>query len=114
MYCVHRVVYSLHYADLNESYQIDHIDCNPLNNSIKNLRIATGQENQRNRPIQKNNKVGSKGVSINKRNPYKKYRAVIYINKRQINLGCFYTEFEASEAYMLACELHFGEFGRLA
>jgi len=38
--------------------QIDHIDQNPLNNDLSNLRWATHSENNKNKGLQKNNKLG--------------------------------------------------------
>lgn len=46
--------------------EIDHIDRNPLNNKIENLRAATRQENQYNHKINKRNTSGIKGVSWSK------------------------------------------------
>jgi hypothetical protein len=63
-YSVHRLIYQLaHNVEwLSEEIQIDHIDENKSNNNPTNLRIATNQENQRNRGKNRNNTVGFKGV----------------------------------------------------
>jgi hypothetical protein len=45
---------------------IDHIDGNPLNNNIKNLRPATEMQNHHNMGISKRNKSGIKGVCWDK------------------------------------------------
>lgn len=44
---VHHVIWVMFYGELPEKgrYEIDHIDRNPSNNSISNLRIATPSEN---------------------------------------------------------------------
>jgi HNH endonuclease len=44
--------------------EIDHIDGNPLNNLIGNLRPATSQENKRNTKIRKDNNSGHKNIWI--------------------------------------------------
>lgn len=51
---VHRVVYKMHY-DFDESLQIDHINRDPSDNRLDNLRVVTNQENSMNRH---NNKMG--------------------------------------------------------
>jgi hypothetical protein len=85
---------------------IDHYDKNRSNNKIKNLREATDTQNGANRKISKNNKLGLKGVCLNKN----KYRAQIYIDYKQIYLGSFHTPEEAHAAYCKAARELFGDF----
>ena len=59
--------------------QIDHIDRNPLNNDLSNLRWATIEEQQRNRGLQKNNKLGLRYIC--KRKDTGKYRVQLKIYK---------------------------------
>lgn len=56
---MHRMIISTP-ADLTT----DHIDGNKLNNRRSNLRIASHAENQRNKPIHKENSIGIKGVTL--------------------------------------------------
>ena len=59
-YKAHHLVWAYHY-DMYPS-MIDHIDGNPSNNHIHNLRIATASQNQMNRKLNKNNRYGVKGL----------------------------------------------------
>lgn len=90
--------------------EIDHIDCNPENNSFENLRLATRTQNQANSRVYKTNKLGIKGV----RRKGNRYIAQIMISGRRIHLGSFNTPQEASVAYAKAAEKHFGEFARVS
>ena len=64
---VHRLAWLYVYGELPVC-QIDHIDGNPINNRIDNLRAVTRSENQKNRCLQKNNTSGILGVCWNKAN----------------------------------------------
>lgn len=106
----HRIVYMLFNELLTSDELIDHIDGNPLNNCINNLRIASQKENLRNSKKRKSNTSGFKGVSKHRN----KWLSYIGFNSKQIHLGRFDTPEEAHAAYCKASkELH-GEFGRVA
>jgi hypothetical protein len=70
---------------------IDHIDKNPSNNKIKNLREATNQCNLRNTGNPIDNTSGVKGVYWFKRD--NKWMAYIAVNGKQKNLG-YYKNFD--------------------
>ena len=93
--------------------QIDHINHNKLDNRRINLRICTSKENSRNRVTGENNTSGFKGVCLEPRNKYKKWRAKIYYNTRAIHIGCFKTKEEAVKAYNDAAIKYFGDFAFL-
>lgn len=60
----HKVVWALHNNFENQDGQlIDHIDRNPSNNNIENLRLIRRDFNQRNRGKNSNNTSGVHGVS---------------------------------------------------
>jgi hypothetical protein len=84
--------------------EIDHIDGDPLNNSIKNLRDVTHLQNCQN--------IKARGVSFDpKRN---KWLARICVDGVDRNLGRFDLEKDALTKYQEACELYRGEFARAA
>lgn len=86
---------------------IDHEDGDKLNNTKANLRICDNKGNSRNR------KVSSSKGSSKYKGVYKsrdKYRARIFHEGKNINIGTYETEEEAAKAYdSKALELH-GEF----
>ena len=97
IYLYHRVVYFIHHQewDIHNSStdnSIDHIDRNPLNNNIENLRVVTNQQNQWN--------VNAKGFYFNKANG--KYMAYITLDWKQKYLGYFVNEEDARNAYLIA------------
>lgn len=61
-YLVHHIVYAMH-SGCWPSEQVDHIDGNPLNNRIDNLRLAPQSVNAKNQKLRSNNKTGCMGVS---------------------------------------------------
>jgi hypothetical protein len=93
---------------------IDHINGQPLDNRKENLRIVTNQHNCINRPKQRNNTSGFKGVSLKKYGKrYSYWVATITFNQQKINIGYFKTKEDAAKAYNdKALEL-FGEFAHL-
>jgi hypothetical protein len=75
---------------------VDHIDNNQLNNNLSNLQLISTYQN-----TIKNNKKGTSkhiGVSLIK-NRSKRWRARTKFNGKQITIGYFSTELEASKAY---------------
>jgi HNH endonuclease len=98
--------------------EIDHIDTNPTNNAIGNLRLATSSEQKQNRKVQSNNRSGLKGAYYHACHKGKKWRSQIKVREdgiiRLIFLGYFHTAQEAHEAYGRAAIKYFGEFARAA
>jgi hypothetical protein len=91
---------------------IDHIDGNPSNNRIANLRPATCRQNGANAKRSVSNTSGFKGVcwdGVNRR-----WRAHITLNGKTKCLGRFDKIEDASAAYRKAAERCFGEFARTA
>lgn len=105
---MHREVYERHNGTLMQGEQVDHIDCNKLNNTSSNLRKCSFKENQRNKKKNKSTITSSKykGVSFQG----DKWRAYIVLDDKQINLGRFDTEEEAAKVYNEASKLYHKEF----
>ncbi len=90
---LHRII-----TKAKQGMVVDHIDRNPLNNRVDNLRVVTIQENLRNQ-IRANNKTGYTGVAIGSNG---KYTAQIKHNYKKIHLGRFDTIQEALAARLTA------------
>lgn len=61
---VHRIIYEYHFGKIPKDMQIDHIDGNPANNKIENLRCVTRNTNARNVKISSRNRTGAVGVRM--------------------------------------------------
>lgn len=96
LYGEHRLVWLYHYGAFPDGV-IDHIDRNPLNNSIRNLRVVKHAENCQNTKKHIDNTSGYKGVYWNKQRS--RWMAKIVVNGKQHHLGIFLTPEEASVAY---------------
>jgi len=105
---VHRLVGKAFLENPDSKKVIDHIDNNPANNNVKNLRWCSQNDNSCNRGRTKNNKSGFKGVCFDK--PLKKYRASIKINGKIKHLGYYETAEEASKAYEAKAKVIHKEF----
>lgn len=87
---------------------IDHIDGDPSNNRIRNLRQAAKSENLWNCKIQSNNTSGVKGVHWDSRRG--KWVAQIKINGKIKHLGRFTDIKDADACIINARELNHGAF----
>ena len=79
---------------------LDHINRNPADNRIENLREATPEQNSANRKLSRTNTSGFMGVSLDRQS--NKYRAAYRRGDRLIVVGSFKTAEEASLAYQAA------------
>ena len=107
---VHRVIWEMHYGEIPKGMVIDHIDRNPLNNKIENLRLATRSQNSMNakgkgkRDLPKNVYIDFEYKGI------KKYRAQVMVNGKYYRSGGFDTVEDAeAEAKKMRQKYH-GEF----
>ena len=88
---------------------VDHINRNPFDNRIENLRLATRSQNQMNRKPQSNNALGLKGVSFDRG----RYEAVITTGGHRIKIGRYATKGLAAVAYAKAALRYHGQFARI-
>jgi hypothetical protein len=72
----HRVVWVLCHGEW-PAETIDHINGNPADNRLCNLRLATWSENNANRAVHRHSKTGVKGVDF--RTHAQRYRAQIKV-----------------------------------
>jgi len=86
-------------------HHIDHINHNPSDNRIENLRVATNHQNRKNMNVYKKNKFGLSGI----RWDYKaeRWRVQIGVEGNGLYLGSFASLFEAACARKSA-EVRFG------
>ena len=108
---IHRLIAETFIPNPDNLSFVDHIDRNPKNNSLSNLRWCTHQENMMNRTKHKNTSSLYKGVSWFKRD--KKWQSQIQIDGKRIHLGSFNSEEEAARVYNEKAIEIFGEFSSL-
>ena len=108
----HRILWEMAHGPIPKGYGIDHIDGNPGNNRLLNLRLANQSENNRNTGKPSHNTSGIKGVCFDKIQG--KWMARIQHQGRTINLGRFQTKGLAAVARAKAAIRYHGEFARFA
>lgn len=110
LWCVHRIIFCMHHGYFPNV--IDHINGNPLDNRIENLRSVTFSQNVCNAKIKSDNTSGVKGIFWRKRD--KKWEARIQMDGKRKHLGTFECLEKAKEFLMLAREMVHGEYARHA
>lgn len=113
-YRVHRLVFLYHHGYLPK--YLDHIDGDPSNNDISNLREATNQENGMNQ--KKTKSYGGKSTSSKYKGVYwhkrdKKWMVNIQIDGKREHFGPFTSEISAAKAYNKAAVETSSKFTRL-
>jgi hypothetical protein len=93
---IHRLV-AIHFIpNPDNKEQVNHIDFNPLNNTVENLEWVTNRENSCHSVQRK--KKSSKYVGVQFSKSHNKWISKIRFQGKRIQLGYFYTEQEAYEA----------------
>lgn len=100
---VHQIVWALHNGRLSDM-PLDHIDRDPRNNRIENLRQATDEQNSQNLRASLHPNAGLRFE------PNGKVSAYASRKNRKIYLGRFDTEAEARAAYRAASKVLKGAF----
>ena len=94
---IHRLVGNAYIENPDNKPCIDHIDRNPQNNNIENLRWVTTSENNRNRSAY--GAIPFRGVCKKKN----KFQAMIRLDGKLKHLGYYATAELASEVYNNYC-----------
>lgn len=103
----HRAAWAIHHGEWTHEL-IDHINGDPLDNRVVNLRLASPADNSRNQKIRRDNKIGLKGVYFHR--AAGKYGAQIAVGGKPKHLGLFDTPEAAHEAYCKAAKEKHGSF----
>lgn len=84
---VHRIVWEMHYGEIPPGMCIDHINGVRSDNEIGNLRVVTVTENNRNKRLDKRNRIGIHGVYWE--SDRKRYKVSICDDGRWKHVGRF-------------------------
>lgn len=104
---MHRLILGLQAGD---SKQGEHKDGDGLNNTRRNLRVASKNQNEYNRSKRVNNKSGLKGVhKVGNR-----WVAYIGVNGEKVYLGCFSSPQLAFKAYKKAARKYHKTFANFS
>lgn len=111
LYLAHRLAWLYVYGKWPEGY-IDHINGDPGDNRLSNLRECSQSQNMHNSKIMHKLSSVRKGVCFDPKR--KLFKAYITLNSRQKFLGRFPTKEEAIAARLEAEKQYHGEFARAA
>lgn len=95
----HRIVWFMHYGEIQKGFDIDHINHDRTDNRIENLRLVSRSENLKNKGKVLSSS-GEMGVYWNER--AKKWEAALNVNGKKKYLGLFDTVDDARNARVKA------------
>lgn len=108
LYLVHRIIWTMVYGPIPDGLYVDHINGDPLDNRIGNMRLCEHQQNCVNKRLNKSNTTGYRGVSwVAKRGCY---WARIKHDGEEVFLGSYATAEEANDVYRAVSEFLYGDF----
>lgn len=103
----YHILWVMYYGEDPWPLVIDHIDRNPSNDAIANLRAVTQLENMSNLDfLRKKSAKLLPGVRRRQRGNSVRFNARIIVSGKYISLGYFATEAEAHNAYRAALREH--------
>jgi hypothetical protein len=100
------LIWMFHYGDIPKGMYVDHIDRNPSNNKLDNLRLATPLQNVVNREKQYNATSKYTGV-------YKSGKDTWAMRCGGVYYGIFSSEIEAAKKYNEVALMNWGEFANI-
>lgn len=107
-YKASRIAWMLFYGEDPGANLIDHINRNPADDRISNLRLATRAQNQQNLSVRKDNTSGEKGVMWCRARS--QWAVMVGANGRRIS-GGYHKDFDEAVAVARGLRLkHHGEF----
>ena len=106
-FSVHRIAFAIA-NNRWPTLEVDHINGNPSDNRIANLREVSHKDNMRNIGVHRDSRTGILGVSLCKR--LGKYQALISNGSKQIHLGYFIDKEDAAAARRAAELKYHGKF----
>ena len=102
-YRAHRIIYSLFNNDLESCKVIDHLDGNPWNNRIENLKKKTYKGNGENRAASRNSPYGISGITCEYQNPsFPSFRARVRGTSGDFHKSFSVTKFGLMPAFKMA------------
>lgn len=108
---LHRAIWEAAYGPIPEGMEVDHINCDPQDNRLENIRLVTSQQNKMNTRLRHDSSTGLKGLSWDSTRG--RWIAHVTLN-RKTTAKRFDCKLDAvAYLYRLRAELH-GTYGRNA